>query len=390
MMAARRFNWSLWPLKQDGGNRNEEVLVPSDDEQPLPWVLLSAKPKETNKAAEQLYAAQDEHAASMNADGVVGERRGVKNARSVMHPTGAKSITNEVQGENRPRWLSELESPYGISDEDGTLKEIDSVNWRRVVRVKRPKARRFVPRTRNKPAGRTGEPVHTGFGETRARWQNDDQENRRRQSQGTGIRTSAGGSSAGSTWMLQLGGAIVLALVGLYAHNASTPLATNIRTVYQKAFSSDYTQSAAPAISQFLKSHNIAVPAFLTNAGAMKLHVPLQGTIAEDYSSTHPQMAIVGTPGEAVLAAGSGTVSRVVKLQSGIMVVIDHGTLGNSFYFGLGTTSVKTGESVASGQVIGKLPTNSKNPKLMFELEQGGKAVNPHQYIVFSSTAGTT
>lgn len=288
--------------------------------------------------------------------------------------------TSQVQS---PHWLSELESPYGMSDGDGTLQELDSVNWRRVSRFSRKHPRRFIPKTSHRARVQQG---NTGT----TRWQSDSQPDAPQLRAGRpqpGAATLR--SRAGSTWMLQFGAAVVVTLVAIYAHNGTTPLANTLRGVYHKAFATDYTQAASPAISRFLKAHNIAVPAFLSQSGAMKLHVPLQGTITQDYSSSHPQMAILGKPSEPVLAAGSGTVSRVVPLQSGVMVVIDHGSIGSSYYFGLKVASVKMGESVVSGQVIGTLPA-TPNPKLMFELEQDGKAVNPHDYIVFpGSTANS-
>ncbi len=286
------------------------------------------------------------------------------------------------QSSVEPKWLSELQSPYGLSDVDGTLKQLDSVNWHRAAQLKRRRSKRFIPQTGHQsPSSGTG------------RWQNgrtaEGAYAGRPQGSGTLPGTTKGPHtvSAGSTWLLQLGAAVVLTLLAVYAHDSSTPLAVDARSAYQRVFATDYTKTAAPAIASFLKSHNISVPAFLSQSGAMQLHVPLAGKIVQDYSSTHPQMVIAGSKDEPVVAAGSGIVTRVVPLQGGFMVVIDHGTIGSSYYFGLGSASVRTGESVESGEVIGKLP-NTASPRLMFEIEQGGKAIDPHNYIVFKGTKG--
>jgi murein DD-endopeptidase MepM/ murein hydrolase activator NlpD len=313
-----------------------------------------------------------------------------------------------------PTWLGELESPYGLSDEDGTLKQLDSVNWRGGPHVKRRRTKGFIPQKgRQSPVTGGTAGVGTGTG----RWQSGRMADGMYggSSQGAvpdGTRSLGGyprthppgaspqavampskGStptrsvSAGSTWLLQLGAAVVLTLVAVYAHDGSTPLAIDARGAYQRVFATDYTKTAVPTVINFLKAHHIAVPTFLSQAGALQLHTPLTGSIVQDYSATHPQMVIAGAAGAPVLAAGSGTVTRVVSLQNGFMIVIDHGTIGSSYYFGLASASVRVGESVESGEVIGKLPSKP-SPHLMFEIEQGGKAVNPHDYIVFQGSTG--
>jgi murein DD-endopeptidase MepM/ murein hydrolase activator NlpD len=254
-----------------------------------------------------------------------------------------------------PRWLSDTSSPYGFSDDDGTLKQTDSSNWRNMFGAGR--RRGFVPTAKTK--GKS------------SRWQ-------------TSGTPGGGGTSPnrGDTWLLQTLAAAVLVIAGVYAHNTPGKAADQIRGLYQTAFQTDYSQEAIPAVEQLLNRYGVSLPVFGSSTGAITLHVPVTGNITEDYSSTHPEIFIQGQSGESVLAAGSGTVTQVVSVGAAQMVVIDHGKLGTTIYNGLASVTVKKGESVSSGELIGHLPQNPK-PVLKFAMQQNGHYVNPHEYIHF-------
>lgn len=251
----------------------------------------------------------------------------------------------------KARWLGEGGSPYGFSDEDGTLKQLDSSNWRRILNSNRKQ--RFVP--------------------VESRWQ------------GTSSRNLAPTEKTGSTWMFQSILAVGLVALGVYASHTQTALAAKVDSVYKSVFSQDYSTTVVPAIDNFLSAHHISVPAW-AESGAIRLHVPMKGSIVTDYSTQHPEMVIQGTSKEAVLATGSGVVSKAESLSGGSIVVVDHGKLGVSIYDGLGSMAVHQGEYVSSGQVLGHLPA-SGHPDLRFSMEQNGHYVNPHDYIVFPSSS---
>ncbi|MCF8563558.1 M23 family metallopeptidase [Alicyclobacillus tolerans] len=258
-------------------------------------------------------------------------------------------------------WLGEP-SPYGFSDEDGTLKQVESANWRRTG--SRLNRRRFVPAAQSRANLKTN-----------SRWQ-------------TPPASRAPAASAGSTWLLRTVLATGVVALGLYASHSHTPWAGRVKGVYTEAFSQDYSSRALPAIENFLSQHHITVPVLSTAnvQGAVRLHVPLAGTVTQDYTANHPEMVIQGTANEPVLSAGSGTVMKVQPLTSGtFLITIDHGSLGTSLYSGVTKVSVQPNEYVNAGQVIAHLPSGS-SPTFQFSFEKNGKFVNPHDYIHFSSS----
>jgi murein DD-endopeptidase MepM/ murein hydrolase activator NlpD len=249
------------------------------------------------------------------------------------------------------QWLSEESSPYGFSDEDGTIKQVDSRNWRRVATPSR--GRRFIA-TPSNANRQTGVKRKT-------------------------LATSAGGS----TWLLQ--GAFALALVGIgwYAEQAHGHLAKQVSGIYQRAFADDYSPRLLAAIDRFASEHDISLSVWNPSV-ALKYHVPVSGTVVEEYSTNHPQITIQGHAGETVLAAGSGTVARVTHMSSGYLLVVDHGGGRSTLYDGLASVSVHEGEAVSAGETIGRLAKSGK-PVMHFGFEQDGQFVNPNDYIVWSS-----
>ncbi|QQE77003.1 peptidoglycan DD-metalloendopeptidase family protein [Alicyclobacillus sp. SO9] len=250
----------------------------------------------------------------------------------------------------RGRWLYDDGSPYGFSDEDGTLKQVDSANWRRAF----------------------GKPSKKGFNArsgTGSRWQG----------QTPGVKSR---SATGSTWLLQSLAAVALVAGGLYVSHAQGPFVKQVDGVYRDAFTQDYSSKAVPAMETFLQNHHVNLPVEWNPSSAIHLHVPLKGKIVHDYSVDHPEITLRGTANESVLAAGSGNVVRITKGDTGSIIIINHGKVGESVYTGVVSVGVKVGQYVSSGQVIGHLPA-SGNPALQFGFEHNGQFVNPHDYIHF-------
>lgn len=256
--------------------------------------------------------------------------------------------TQEVAQAGAPRWLSEASSPYGFSDEDGTMRQTETGTWRRSY-----SGGRFTPTTRDRSGG------------------------------GQGGRNGA--IPPKSTWFLQAVAAAVLVVAGVYAVHNQSSFASDVRGVYHSAFAKDDSAVVWSKTNQFLTAHHVHLPGFTSTFGAIHLHTPLNGQITQDYGPDQPEMTITGTPGEHVFAAGSGTVTRVTSTKDGAFIEIDHGAIGTSWYSGVAHPTVHVNEYVVAGQVIGSLPTTSAHPALQFALEKDNHFENPHDYIHFAS-----
>jgi murein DD-endopeptidase MepM/ murein hydrolase activator NlpD len=102
----------------------------------------------------------------------------------------------------------------------------------------------------------------------------------------------------------------------------------------------------------------------------------------------HPGLDIDGETGDAVVAAGGGTVLLAGWAPSGYsgygrMVMIDHGNGITTLYAHLSKIAVGDGEVVEAGQYIGAIGTTgvSTGSHLHFEVRVGGQTVNPANWI---------
>lgn len=107
----------------------------------------------------------------------------------------------------------------------------------------------------------------------------------------------------------------------------------------------------------------------------------------------HPGIDIPAVKGTEVLAAGNGKVTKVVRstLESGLgnYVEIEHGPGLVSRYACLQDITVRTGQPVAEGSVIGFAGTsgNAVAPHLHFEILINNQPVNPMLFLVKGITA---
>ncbi|WP_051585770.1 M23 family metallopeptidase [Caldanaerobius polysaccharolyticus] len=121
-----------------------------------------------------------------------------------------------------------------------------------------------------------------------------------------------------------------------------------------------------------------------------KMSAPVKGTITSRYgmrinpitkkSENHTGIDISATQGSDVYAAWSGTVKSVKEdANYGTYVVIDHGNGYSTLYAHLKAVSVKTGENVKRGDIIGKVGNSGEStaPHLHFEVLKGGNPVDP-------------
>ncbi|RIV29164.1 hypothetical protein D2Q93_00885 [Alicyclobacillaceae bacterium I2511] len=122
-----------------------------------------------------------------------------------------------------PAWLGESLSPYGWTDEDGTLKQVDSPSWR-------------------------GSFAHRGInkGRSSSHWTSTPK----------GITTKENES----TWTLQLLVAIVLVVGGWYAHLDHTSVAQQMQLVYHSAMSQDLSNRLVPVLRKLTSAHPQLLP----------------------------------------------------------------------------------------------------------------------------------
>ncbi len=105
--------------------------------------------------------------------------------------------------------------------------------------------------------------------------------------------------------------------------------------------------------------------------------------------SFHSGVDFAGKPGTPIYATGDGVVEKNGRMSGyGIVVVINHGYGYKTVYAHLSKASVKTGEKVKRGNVIGKLGRTgiATGPHLHYEVVKNGQKVNPMNYITSTLT----
>lgn len=120
-----------------------------------------------------------------------------------------------------------------------------------------------------------------------------------------------------------------------------------------------------------------------------QLSFPTIGIITQSFSGNHPALDIGNPEKPGVWAADAGTVILAKEGWNGgygNYVKIDHGDGSVTLYAHLEEFYVTEGESVASGQVIGKMGNsgNTQGPTgihLHFEVRQNGQNLNPSKYL---------
>jgi hypothetical protein len=111
-----------------------------------------------------------------------------------------------------------------------------------------------------------------------------------------------------------------------------------------------------------------------------------QGQVSgNDYWGGHRALDIMCYLGDAVFASDSGVVIYSGSIGGGYgnLVAIDHGNGWLTLYAHLSSISVRCGQNVSRGQVIGACGStgNSTGPHLHFEVRKGSAFVNPWQVL---------
>ncbi|WP_062308733.1 murein hydrolase activator EnvC family protein [Alicyclobacillus sendaiensis] len=242
---------------------------------------------------------------------------------------------------NGDDWPESPLSPYGVADDDGGIRQVESAAWVRPVRwVSARSARGFQPHSTGKQKAARATPRLTS----------------------------------------QLFGALVLVAAG-YAleHDPRVPSAVAAHAV--GAFDVDYTNRVQPTLDRLLASLHVR-PLSLGAVAAMR--APVFGRVIQGYGPNHPEVFVEGDAGDPVQAAAPGTVVGVYPTGDTYLVKIDHGVDGIALYGGLGSVTVHPDDIVLAGQEIGTLPKRPAHPVFRFALEKNGKFENPQRWIVFS------
>lgn len=119
-----------------------------------------------------------------------------------------------------------------------------------------------------------------------------------------------------------------------------------------------------------------------TPAGG-KLRPPVSAKVARSYNSASPNGVGFAVPaGTPVKAAASGEVALISEELGGLgtIVLIRHPDDLLTTYSTLSEVTVKKGDKVSAGQVIGKVAPRDK-PELQFDVFRGTTSVDPTPYI---------
>jgi murein DD-endopeptidase MepM/ murein hydrolase activator NlpD len=114
-----------------------------------------------------------------------------------------------------------------------------------------------------------------------------------------------------------------------------------------------------------------------------RLGAPVSGTVTRKFHSAHPNgIAFSATPGTPVHAAGAGEVAAVTDAVGGLgtIVLIRHRDDLITTYSTLSDVTVREGDRVQSGQVIGNVAERDK-PELQFDVFRGTTNVDPTPYL---------
>jgi septal ring factor EnvC (AmiA/AmiB activator) len=131
---------------------------------------------------------------------------------------------------------------------------------------------------------------------------------------------------------------------------------------------------------------------FSANKG--KLPWPVSGSVVAKFGKQyHPVfknlelpanngLDIAAPQGSQIKAVFNGTVKQVFVMPGyNQCVLVQHGKNYFTFYCKLGTVTVKAGDKVTTGQVLGTMETQSGNNQIHFELWKDSKPQNPEGWL---------
>ncbi len=124
---------------------------------------------------------------------------------------------------------------------------------------------------------------------------------------------------------------------------------------------------------------NVPVTARMSSDFGARVH-PVTGA-----KSFHEGVDLAAAKGSDVAASGAGVVVRAADAGSyGNIVVVDHGGGLETRYAHLDSMSVKVGQQVAAGDIVGYVGETGRvtGPHLHFEVRRDGRPINPNSEIL--------
>ncbi len=126
------------------------------------------------------------------------------------------------------------------------------------------------------------------------------------------------------------------------------------------------------------------------SGGSNLRHAPVAARVSSEFGkrihpvtgakSFHEGIDLAAAKGTKVAVSGPGVVVRAGKAGSyGNIVVVDHGGGLETRYAHLDSMSVKVGQQVAAGEIVGRVGQTGRvtGPHLHFEVRRAGKAIDP-------------
>ncbi len=129
--------------------------------------------------------------------------------------------------------------------------------------------------------------------------------------------------------------------------------------------------------------------------GFTPMGYPHKGRISSNYGhrenpftgesiEKHKGLDIKGNYGELIKTTANGNVKFAARRGGyGNCVIIDHGNGFETYYGHLSKITVKKGQKVTAGQIIGKIGSTGRStgPHLHYEIHRNGKILNPKSYL---------
>lgn len=120
-------------------------------------------------------------------------------------------------------------------------------------------------------------------------------------------------------------------------------------------------------------------PAVSASVNGVRFSWPAEGKVISAFDQTRKGIDIAGEAGQAIVAAGEGTVLYAKNMRGyGNLIIVDHSDGLVSTYAHNKTILVKEGQNVAKGQRIAEMGNSDSDiVKLHFEIRRLGKPVDP-------------
>jgi murein DD-endopeptidase MepM/ murein hydrolase activator NlpD len=148
------------------------------------------------------------------------------------------------------------------------------------------------------------------------------------------------------------------------------------------------SQLHTPSFIRAVRADDVAAPAAPASAATSHEHLvrfvwPTHGTLTQAFFDYHPGIDIANDVGTPEVAADAGQVVFAGWGSYGIYVEIDHGNGFHTIYGHMSAVTVKTGQAVTQGQLIGLMGATGRasGPHLHFEIRFQGAPQNPSDLL---------